>query len=253
MHPILIKFADLSLHTYGFMLACGFLLAVVVAMREARRTGQDPNVVMDLAFYILIGALAGSRLFYVLGNWPEFQDNPIEVIKFWRGGLVYYGGLVFAFLIAFWYVRKHALNFPKLADLAAPSIAIGQTLGRLGCFSAGCCYGRATNSFWGCTFTDELSLAPRGIPLHPTQVYESAATFVIFLVLVVMRRRERFQGKIFWYYLLFYSVARFFIEFYRGDPRGWFIPGVLSAAQAIGIPVFILAVFMLLRGKAVKA
>ncbi len=253
MHPILIKFADLTLHTYGVMLASGFLLAVVVAMKEARRTGQDPNQVMDLAFYVLIGALAGSRLFYVLGNWSEFQDRPIEIVQFWRGGLVYYGGLIFAFLISFWYVRKHGLSFQKLGDLTAPSIAIGQTLGRLGCFSAGCCYGAPTNSFLGCTFSDELTLAPRGIPLHPTQLYESAATFAIFWVLVFMRRRERFQGKIFWYYLLFYSVARFLMEFYRGDPRGWLIPDVLSTAQATGIPVFLLAVFMLLRKKAATA
>ncbi len=253
MHPILIRFADITLHTYGVMLAGGFLLALFVALREARRTGQDPNQILDLGFYILIGALGGSRLFYVLGNWSEFRDNPIEVVKFWHGGLVFYGGLIFAFLIAFWYVRKHSLSFPKLGDLAAPSIAIGQTLGRLGCFSAGCCYGAPTNSFLGCTFTDELSLAPRGIPLHPTQLYESAATFGIFLALVVMRRKERFQGKIFWYYLLFYSIARFLIEFLRGDPRGWFIPEVLSTAQAIGIPVFLLAVFMLLRKKPAKA
>lgn len=249
MYPILVRFGELTLHTYGVLLAGGFLLAVFLASREAHRTGIDPNLILDLSFYLLLAALLGSRLFYVLGNWPEFAANPIDVIKFWRGGLVFYGGLIFAFFIGVWYVRKHQLNFPKMADLLAPSIAIGQALGRLGCFSAGCCYGKPATGFCAVTFRDANSLAPLGIPLHPTQLYESAATFGIFLALIFMRRAKRFQGQLFWYYLLFYSMVRFIIEFYRGDPRGWAIPNVLSTAQAIGIPVALLALFMILRKK----
>jgi len=137
MYPILIKFGDLTLHTYGVLLAIGFILAVVLAVKESRRIGIDPDLVLDFSFYMLIAALLGSRLFYVLGNWAEFEANPIDVIKFWRGGLVFYGGLIFAFWIGIWFVRKHQLNFQKMADLVAPSIAIGQAFGRLGCFSAG--------------------------------------------------------------------------------------------------------------------
>ena len=137
MFPILAKIDGFILHTYGVLLAVGFLLAVVVALREARRIGLDSNLIMDLAFYILIAALIGSRVFYVLTNWAEFRDHPIEIIFFWHGGLVFYGGLVFAFLTGLWYVRKHHLNFTQLADLFAPSIPLGQALGRLGCFSAG--------------------------------------------------------------------------------------------------------------------
>jgi phosphatidylglycerol---prolipoprotein diacylglyceryl transferase len=137
MHPILIKLGDFTLHTYGALLAVGFLLALLWILREAKRVNMDPNLMMDFSFYILIAALVGSRLFYVLGNWEEFQDNPLDIIKFWRGGLVFYGGLIFAFFTGLWYVRKYHLNFSKLADLVAPAIAIGQTLGRLGCFAAG--------------------------------------------------------------------------------------------------------------------
>ncbi len=129
MHPILIRFGDFTLHTYGVLLALGFLLAVFLAREEGRRAGIDPDVMLDLSFYLLVGALLGSRLFYVLTNWPEFAENPIDVVKFWRGGLVFYGGLIFAFLIGTWYVRKYRLNFQKLADVAAPSIALGQALG----------------------------------------------------------------------------------------------------------------------------
>jgi phosphatidylglycerol:prolipoprotein diacylglycerol transferase len=249
MFPVLTKFAEITIHTYGVMLALGFLLAIFVALREARRVGLDPNLVMDLAFYFLIAGLLGSRLFYVLGHWDGFRTHPMEIVMFWRGGLVFYGGLIFAFIVGVWYIKKHRLNFPKLADLIAPAIAIGQTLGRLGCFSAGWCYGSPAEVPWACTFSDQNSLAPLGIPLHPTQLYESAATFLIFLALIFMRRQDRFQGKLIWFYLLFYSVARFALEFFRGDPRGFLIPGYLSVSQAIGIPAFILAVVMLLRKK----
>ncbi len=137
MFPILTQFADITIHTYGVMLALGFILAISVALREARRQGLDPSLVMDLAFYFIIAGLLGSRLFYVVGHWDFFRHHPMEMVMFWRGGLVFYGGLIFAFIVGVWYVKKHRLNFPKLADLIAPSIAIGQTMGRLGCFSAG--------------------------------------------------------------------------------------------------------------------
>jgi phosphatidylglycerol:prolipoprotein diacylglycerol transferase len=137
MFPIFARLADITIHTYGVMLALGFLLAILVAMRQARRTGLDPNVVLDLGFYFLIAGLLGSRLFYVAGNWEEFRNHPVEIVMFWRGGLVYYGGLIFAFLVGVWYIKKNRLDFAGIADLLAPSIALGQSLGRLGCFSAG--------------------------------------------------------------------------------------------------------------------
>lgn len=249
MYPVLLKIGSFTLHTYGMLLAIAFLLAVLFSLKEARRVGIDPNLIMDLAFYVLISALLGSRLFYVLSNWEEFRDHPMEIFLFWRGGLVFYGGLIFAFLIGLWYVKKNHLKFAILADLVAPAIALGQAIGRLGCFSAGCCYGKPAEVPWAVTFQDVHSLAPRGIPLHPTQLYESLATFTIFLTLIIMRRHVRFQGKLIWFYLIFYSAARFIVEFYRDDPRGWTIFGVLSPAQTIGILAAGLAIFMLWRKK----
>lgn len=137
MFPIFAKFADITIHTYGVMLAVGFLLAILVAMRQARRTGLNPDLVLDLAFYFLIAGLLGSRLFYVVGHWEDFRNNPVEIVMFWRGGLVFYGGLIFSFAVGIWYIKKKRLEFSRVADLIAPSIAIGQTMGRLGCFSAG--------------------------------------------------------------------------------------------------------------------
>ncbi len=249
MYPILWKIGGFTLHTYGVLLAIGFFLAVYIALKEARRVNISPTIVMDLAFYVLISALIGSRLFYVLTNWHEFRDQPISIFFFWRGGLVFYGGLIGAFLVGLWYVKKNHLKFKPLADLVAPSIALGQAIGRLGCFSAGCCYGQPTEVPWAVTFNDPHTLAPPNISLHPTQLYESLATFSIFLILIIMRRRDRFQGKLFWYYLLFYGTARFIIEFFRGDPRGWVIPYILSPAQAVSVLAVGFALFMLMRIK----
>ena len=137
MYPILLKIGEFTLHTYGFLLAVGFFLAVMLTLREARRVGLDPQVMMDLNFYVLLAALIGSRVFYVITSWEEFRGNPVDIIRFWRGGLVFYGGLIFAFLAGLWYVRKHHLNFRRLADIVAPAIPLGQAIGRLGCFSAG--------------------------------------------------------------------------------------------------------------------
>ena len=109
----------------------------ITLVREARRVGFDPNQVLDFSFYILAAGLVGSRLFYVLGHWEDFRNNPVETVMFWRGGRGYYGGLIFAFLVGLGYVRRHRLDFSRLADLMAPSIALGQAMGRLGCFSAG--------------------------------------------------------------------------------------------------------------------
>jgi len=137
MFPVFARFADITIHTYGVMLALGFLLAILAAMRQARRTGLDPNLVLDLAFYFLVAGLLGSRLFYVVGHWNDFRNNPVEIVMFWRGGLVFYGGLIFAFAVGVWFIKKNRLDFSRISDLLAPSIALGQSMGRLGCFSAG--------------------------------------------------------------------------------------------------------------------
>ncbi len=249
MYPILFKLGEFSVHTYGVLLAAAFLLALWVALREARRQRIDSNIVMDLAFYLLIAALVGSRFFYVLTNWHEFRVDPIDVLRFWRGGLVFYGGFLFAVVVGTYYIRKHNLNFSQMGDLLAPSIALGKAVGRLGCFSAGCCFGTPTDLPWAVVFTSKESLAPLGIPLHPTQLYESASCFIIFLALRRMRKSEKFQGQILWYYILFYAAIRFFLEFLRADPRGFFIPEVISTSQGIAIPLAILALYMLWRKK----
>lgn len=243
MHPILIRIGPLTIHTYGFMLAIGFLLGIGLAVRQAKKEGMPENKIIDLGFYILLAAILGSRLMFILINADYFMNNPLSIFKIWEGGLVFYGGVLLAVPTAVWYVRKNDLGIWKTADVFAPSIAIGHAFGRIGCFFAGCCYGKtATLLPWGVIFSDPECLAPTNVLLHPTQLYESAGEFLNFLILFIMQKHKSFNGQLSMTYLLLYSVLRFIVEFFRGDvERGFIIPG-LSISQGISILMFIVAV-----------
>jgi phosphatidylglycerol:prolipoprotein diacylglycerol transferase len=246
MHPVLFHIGPFALHTYGLFVAVAFLSAMGLALREARRVGVDADRLLDLCFYILIAAIVGSRLLYVLLDWPTFRQDPVEIIRIWRGGLVFYGGFIAAFLAALWYIRSKGLALWKTADILAPSIAFGQFVGRIGCLFAGCCYGRPCNLPWAITFTSPESLAPTGVPLHPTQIYSSLNGLLIFAVLVGLRRLKRFEGQIFWTYVLLYGVSRSIIEFFRGDDRGTLVSAMISTSQIIGVAMAAIAIAMLI-------
>ncbi|MBW1867421.1 MAG: prolipoprotein diacylglyceryl transferase [Deltaproteobacteria bacterium] len=251
MHPVLLNLGKFSIYTYGFFVAMGFLAAIWFATREAKRCGVDHEKIMDLSFYVLIAAIVGSRLAYVATVPGEFAANPLDMFKIWKGGLVFYGGFVGAMLTAIIYLRARHLPIWKTGDIIAPALALGHFLGRIGCFFAGCCYGKTCELPWSITFHDPASLAPINIPLHPTQLYSSAGNLMIFLVLLLVRRHRKFEGQIFWLYVLLYGVTRSVIEIFRGDYRGGGIMGVLSVSQTVGCSFAIVAVVMLvvLAGK----
>jgi phosphatidylglycerol:prolipoprotein diacylglycerol transferase len=159
--------------------------------------------------------------------------------------LVFYGGLIAAAVVAFWYMKGHRLPVWKLTDLISPLIALGLSCGRIGCFLAGCCYGKETSLPWAVVFRNPDSLARLNVPLHPTQLYDAANGFVLFFFLTWMEKRKTFEGQIFWLFLFLYSITRFFIEIFRGDPRGFLFTDVLSTSQAIGILLAIFSFFML--------
>ena len=248
MYPVLIKIGPVTIHTYGFLIATGFLVALGLAMRQAKKADVSRDKLTDLAFYVLLAAIAGARLFFILTNLRYYMSNPLDMVKIWEGGLVFYGGLIFAVPTAIWYIRKSGLPAWKTFDIFAPSIAIGHAIGRIGCFCAGCCYGRPAEGIpWAVIFTNPASLAIRGVPLHPTQLYESAAEFLNFLFLVTVRRKQTFDGQIFWLYVMNYSIIRSVVELFRGDEiRGFIVPG-FSISQGISCLLFASAVFMLLR------
>ena len=256
MHPILfeiprIEFGDwaigpIPIRMYGLMIGIGFLLAITLASRRARKEGVDPDRILDMGVYLLLAAIVGSRILYVLTSLQEFKANPLDAFAIWKGGLVFYGGLLAAVPVGIWYVRKHNLPVWKTADIMAPYIALGHAFGRLGCFFAGCCYGSLCSGPVCITYHDSHSLAPLGVPLFPTQLMESGGEFLIFGALILLRRSKKFDGQLFWFYPLFYSVLRFIIEFFRGDAiRGLYFGGLVSTSQIIALFLFGFSLVML--------
>ena len=247
MYPVLVKIGPLTIHTYGFLIASGFLIALWLAVRQSKKEGLQHEKIIDLGFYTLIAAIAGSRIFYVLTNLSYFIANPMDMIKIWEGGLVFYGGVLFAVPVAIWFAKRKGLPLWQTADIWAPSIAIGHAIGRIGCFCAGCCYGKpAENIPWAVIFTDVDSLAIKGVPLHPSQLYESAGEFLSFLMLIIIRRHKSFQGQLFWIYILNYSIIRSVVEIFRGDEIRGFIFAGFSISQGISVLMFITAVTALI-------
>ncbi len=248
MHPVLFQIGNFTIYTYGVFVATGFLLGLAVAVREARRAGENPELFIDMALYVLLGAVIGSRALYVLISWDEFAANPLQVFMIWKGGLVFYGGLAVAIIVCYWYTRRYRIPFLKTLDICAPSLALGHSVGRIGCFFAGCCYGKTTSFPWAVTFTHPRSLAPLNVPLHPVQLYSSFNAFLIFLILIVLRKRQSFDGQIAFTYVFIYAVTRFVLEFYRGDPRGFVLGGTLSTSQFLGVLAALVAAIFWLRG-----
>lgn len=246
MHPVLIKIGPITLYTYGLMIAIGILVAVMIVRHEARRTGLNQEKLTDLAFYLVMAGVIGARLFYVIINPELFKNDFLEIFRIWNGGLVFYGAFITAFLTCIVYLRLHQLPVWSTADIFAPAVAAAHVFGRLGCFFAGCCYGKICDLPWAVTFTDPNTLArPLGHPLHPTQLYSSFANLSIFLLLWLLRRRMQFAGQLFWIYIMLYGISRSIVEIFRGDFRGGFVLDLFSISQIIGWSMSLLAAGML--------
>ena len=192
--PAIFGIGPLTIYTYGVMLAAAYLAGLQLAIVRGRKAGLDPGRLLDLGVYIVIAALIGAKLLLLLVNFNYFRNNPDEILVLARSGGVFYGGLITATLVAFWYIRRHRLPFWTTCDMFAPGIALGHVIGRLGCLMAGCCYGRPTNVAWAITFTDPFAAAnvgtPLNVPLHPTQVYEAGAELIILIFLLVDRAKR---------------------------------------------------------------
>jgi phosphatidylglycerol---prolipoprotein diacylglyceryl transferase len=274
MHPVLFKvpFPEISLgsfhlgpaltlHTYGVLLAIAFLAGLSVASWQARRVASGlfaeddrraryANQVIDMAVWVLIAGLLGAKILLVALDWRAFTRSPRDILSVLQSGGVFYGGLVAGILVAWWYARRHRMPGWPTADVLAPGVVLGQAIGRLGCFAAGCCWGKATQVPWAVVFTDMYAAravgTPMDVPLHPSQIYESLAAFLIFFFLLWLAPRKRFHGQVVLAYVALYSAARFALEFLRGDPdRGAWLRGHVSTSQIIAV-VLLLAVAVVL-------
>jgi phosphatidylglycerol:prolipoprotein diacylglycerol transferase len=253
LHPILFTAGSLRFPTYGALMVLAILAAICVILRLGRREGLDSGQLLDFSTWLLLVGLLGAKVLMVLSDWHYYRQNPGEIFSrstFLAGG-VFYGGFIAAVLFAVWYIRLHHMPFWKVVDVYAPAISLGLGVGRIGCFAAGCDYGKPTTSAWSVVFRDpfshEVSGVPLGIPLYPTQLYLLLASLSIFVFLWWRYSRKSRDGEIFVLYLALYAVARFFLEFLRGDEdRGFVFHHLLSTSQFIAILALATAVWMAL-------
>lgn len=239
------------LHTYGVLVALAFLAGLWMAGRLARRAGLNHEAVTNLGIYCAIAAIAGAKLMMFIVDLPYYVEHPgaILSIETLQAGGVFYGGLIGALVIAFYYMHKTGLPPLRTADVFAPAIALGHGIGRLGCFSAGCCWGVECHLPWAATFTNpvakDLVGVPLHTPLHPTQLYESFAEFMIFGILYWRFGRPHRTGGIIGLYLVLYSTARFIVEFFRYHEQGNLWGGPLDTSQWISLGLFLLGAYWL--------
>lgn len=280
MYPRLFHLGNFSLPTYGVLSAAGLLLGLVICVRLAKREGIDPDRAWDLGIWSILSAILGSKLMLFATDWHShvklvgdaFARETLPALLRWdlqnphaaaafvliQAGGVWYGGLLLGSAVAWLYMRRHKMPVLKVFDAYTPGIAFGHILGRLGCFAAGCCYGRPTDKPWGVTFTNPLAYlqsgTPLGVPLHPTQLYEAGANTLIFLAVLWLFRRKTFDGQVLGAYFFLYGVARYFLEFFRDDPqRGSLFGGAMSTTQLIALCLVALGGVLWLRRPAALA
>ncbi len=250
MHPILYDFGPFKIFTYGFFLALAFLTAIYVAAREAGRLGLPVGRFYDMCFYIILAALVGSRLLYVILEYRYFLDHPLQVFVLWKGGLVFHGGLIASLAVAFYYLHRYQMPWRAAFDSLAVGMPLGQVLGRVGCFMAGCCYGSPSDLPWAVTFTHPETLCPLREPLHPAQLYEALLLLGVFGVVYQLRTRKRFDGQVILTYFCLAGLVRFVVEFFRSpvDYRGPVLFGQFPLTQAVALGLALVCGGLLLWG-----
>lgn len=237
MHSIAFKLGSLTIHWYGIFVALAFLAGLWTAGRRARLEGIPAEKVFDLGPWLILGGIVGGRVLYVISYWNEdFAPKPFpEIFMIQHGGLIFYGGLIGATLSAMLYLWLKKLPVWKMADILAPSIALGSVFGRIGCLMNGCCYGRATNLPWAIRFPADHET--HGVPVHPTEIYDSLLNFGFYCFLAWLFRRKKFDGQVFAVYLIGYAILRSFVEYFRGDYPVHYLGGWATPAQVISIGI----------------
>ena len=241
MHPIAFHLGPLTIHWYGVMIALAFLAGLWTAARRARRENISSERIGDVVLWIMVGGILGARIVYVVTYWKdEFAGQPLsEIFMIQHGGLVYYGALIGSTIAGIIYIRWKKLPFWKTADVLAPSIALGNVFGRIGCLLNGCCYGRACSLPWAIRFPADNPLHPPTTPVHPTEIYDALNNLIFYLLLAWLFRRKKFDGEVFITYLVGYAIIRTIMEYFRGDYPPDQIHFGLTPGELISIPIFI--------------
>ena len=241
MHPIAFQLGSFKIYWYGVMVALAFLAGLWTATRRARRENISSERIGDVVLWLMIGGILGARIVYVTTYWKdEFAGQPLsEIFMIQHGGLVYYGALIGSTIAGIIYIRWKKLPFWKTADVLAPSIALGNVFGRIGCLLNGCCYGRACSLPWAIRFPADNPLHPPTTPVHPTEIYDALNNLIFYLLLAWLFRRKKFDGEVFITYLVGYAIIRTIMEYFRGDYPPDQIHFGLTPGDLISIPIFI--------------
>lgn len=249
MHSIAFKIGSITIHWYGVFVALGFFAGLWTASRRARMAGITREEVFDIGPWLIVGGIAGGRILYVMSYWREqFAAKPFpEIFMVQHGGLVFYGGLIGAIAAAMTYLKLKKLSVWKMADILAPSIALGYAFGRIGCLMNGCCYGRPCDLPWAIHFPADH--ATHGVGVHPTEIYDSLLNLGFYGFLAWLYRRRKFDGQVFAIYLIGYALLRSFVEYFRGDYPiyygGWATPAQLVSVGILAVGLLLL--FLLRR------
>jgi len=252
--PLPFGLPALKVAAYGFMLALSAMLGIFIAARRAKKSGENPAYVLDLALVVIVSGIIGARLFYILFEMrlSEVIDNPLTIVAFHQGGLVFYGALALGIPAGIYYLRRKQLNLWKFADIAVPSIALGIAFTRIGCFLNGCCFGKPAPAGFPCAVTFPVDSIPHihyggSFPLLPTQIISSLNALILFVVLSLIFSRRKFDGQVFWIFGALYSITRFLIEFLRGDNPYLF--DIITPSQLLSLVLLPLSIYMLIRLK----
>jgi phosphatidylglycerol---prolipoprotein diacylglyceryl transferase len=250
MFPKLITVGSFFIPTYGVLVALGFLAGLAIALRLARRVALPPEKMTNLAVYCAIAGIAGAKLFMFLFDLGDYLRDPAQIfsLETLQAAGVFHGGFIAALIVAVLYMRRQKLPVLITMDAFAPGVAIGQAIGRLGCFAAGCCWGRECSLPWAVRFRSNFAApVPLDKTLHPVQLYESAADLIIFAILYRQFGRAHRPGQVIGLYLVLYSTARFIIEFYREHEQA--LVGPFSLTQWIALALLALGIALLVHGR----
>ncbi len=247
MHPVLLQIGSFKLHTYGFFVALGFIAAMLFSTKNAKPHGISSQTITDIFFIILVSALIGARLLYVLINFKYYQNNLLGIFKTWDGGLVFFGGFLAVVVTMAVYFKFKKFAIWKMGDIISPGIALGHAVGRIGCLFAGCCYGKECSLAFAIKFTNPQSLAPVGVYLHPTQIYSVFSNLLLFFIILWLQKKKKFDGMVVLSHIILYSLFRSIIEFFRGDFRGDFFFEFISTSQGIGLLISVMALVLLIK------
>lgn len=241
MHPILFKVGPIAVHSYGFMIAIGMIAAVALSFYRGKKLGFNTDVIMDLGLYGILGGVIGAKVLFWIVEIPNIIHDTNYIFTTLSNGFVVYGGIIGGIATGYIYSRIKGFNFLEYLDLVIPAIPLAQGFGRIGCFAAGCCYGKETNSILGVVFKNS-SYAPSGVSLIPTQLFSSGGDFIIAAILLFCSSKCKRRGQVSGLYMILYSIGRFIIEIFRGDPRG--NVGILSTSQFICIFIFFIGIYV---------